>query len=110
MNTNFLSSTASPDGVSTEPRGLIAALVAAAVLGIRKYLKRKATSQPELMSRVDFCAEMRDMSDHVHADHLALLEKLDSNHRELLAALERQGARISALEAGFARLDERTRK
>ncbi len=110
MNTNFLSDTASPDGVSTEPRGLIAALVAAVILAIRKYLKRKAASQAELMSRADFCAEMRDMGDRVHADHLALLEKLDSNHRELLAALDRQSTRISALEAGFARLDERTRK
>jgi hypothetical protein len=39
-----------------------------------------------------------------------VLEKLDTNHRELLAAVEQQGNRISALEAGFARLDERTRK
>jgi hypothetical protein len=35
---------------------------------------------------------------------------LDANHRELLAALERLATRINALEAGFARLDERTRK
>jgi hypothetical protein len=48
--------------------------------------------------------------DHLHANHLAILEKLDANHRELLAALERQGTRINALEAGFARVDERTRK
>jgi hypothetical protein len=46
----------------------------------------------------------------MHADHLALLEKLDVNHRELLAALERQATRINALEAGLARVDERTRK
>jgi hypothetical protein len=41
---------------------------------------------------------------------LAILEKLDANHRELLAALERQASRINVLEAGHARLDERTRK
>ena len=46
----------------------------------------------------------------MHANHLALLEKLDANHRELLAALERQATRINALEAGLARVDERTRK
>ena len=60
------------------------------------------------MSRADFYAEMLEVRDRMQANHLALLEKLDGNHRELLAALERQGARVSALEAGFARLDERT--
>jgi hypothetical protein len=46
----------------------------------------------------------------MHADQLALFEKLDANHRELLAALERQATRINALGAGLARVDERTRK
>jgi len=110
MSTSVLPSTAAPNGVCAEPRSLRAALAAALLLIVRKYLKRKPASQAELMSRAACCAEMRDMSDRVHADHLALLEKLDTNHRELLAALERQGARISALEAAFARLDERTTK
>jgi hypothetical protein len=35
---------------------------------------------------------------------------LDGNHRELLAALERQASRINELEAGLARVDERSRK
>ena len=43
-------------------------------------------------------------------DHLALLENLDANHRELLAALDRQVTRINAIESGLARVDERTRK
>ncbi len=62
------------------------------------------------MSRADFYAEMLDIREHLHSNHLALLEKLDTNHRELLAALERQAIRTTALEAGVARLDERTRK
>jgi hypothetical protein len=82
----------------------------ALLLAAATYLKRKVAGQPELMSRAEFCKEMRDLSDRIHADHLGLLEKLDANHRELLAALERQATRINALEAGFARLDERTRK
>ena len=49
------------------------------------------------------------MEDNIHAGHLAILEKLDANHRELLAALERQATRINALESGLARVDERTR-
>jgi hypothetical protein len=109
MNTNVFSNTAPPEGVSAEPRGLIAVLIAL-LLALRNYLKRKLTPQPELLSRAEFCLEMRDLSDRMHADHLALLEKLAANHRELLAALEHQGTRISALEADFARLDERTTK
>jgi hypothetical protein len=42
------------------------------------------------MGRADFYAELAALKDHVHAGHLAILDKLDSNHRELLAALERQ--------------------
>ncbi len=107
MSTNFTNTTAAPDGSPATP-GTIAAVVAALLLALRKHLKR--TGQQDLLSRADFRAEMRDISDRIHTDHLSLLEKLDSNHRELLAALGRQGNRISALEAGFARLDERTRE
>ena len=109
MNTNVFSESAPADAVSAEPRGLIAALVTALILAIRKYFKRRAEAKPELMSRADFLAEMVDIRERLHGNHLALLEKLDGNQRELLAALERHGARVSLLEAGFARLDERTR-
>ena len=44
------------------------------------------------------------------ATHLAMLEKPGANHRETLAALERQGARLNPVESGLARVDERTRK
>ena len=44
----------------------------------------------------------------MYAAHLALLEKLEGNHRALLAALERQGTRINVIESGRARVDERT--
>ena len=106
MNTNILTDT-SPTDSGAEPRGLLAALVALLLLAVR-YLKRKLAAQPDAVTRAELCQAMRDISDRIHTDHLSLLEKLDSNHRELLAALERQGNRISALEAGFARLDERT--
>ena len=68
------------------------------------------TAKPELMSRADFYAELVVLKDHIHAGHLAIIEKLNANHRELLAALERQATRINALESGLARVDERTRK
>jgi hypothetical protein len=107
MNANILAEPAPPD-TGAEPRSLVAALVALLLLGGR-YLKRKLTAQPDAVTRAELCQAMRDLSDRTHTDHLSLLEKLDSNHRELLAALERQGNRINALEAGVARLDERTR-
>jgi len=62
------------------------------------------------MSRADFYAELADLKDRIHTGHLAILEKLDTNHRELLAALDRQATRVNALESGLARVDERTRK
>ena len=85
----------------------IVGVVGSALLLAKKLLGPKA-AKPEPMSRADFYAETLVSRDQIHANHVALLEKLDNNHRELLAALERQAARISALEAGVARLDERT--
>jgi len=66
--------------------------------------------QPELMSRADFYAELVVLKDHIHTGHLAILEKLDANHRELLAALDRQASCINTLEAGLAQVDERTKQ
>jgi len=66
-------------------------------------------AKPEPMGRADFYAELAALKDHIHAGHLAILEKLDTNHRELLAALERQASRINTLESGLARVDERTK-
>ena len=76
---------------------------------LAKKLLGSKSGKPELMGRADFYAELAALKDHIHAGHLAILEKLDVNHRELLAALERQAGRISALESGLARVDERTK-
>jgi hypothetical protein len=108
MNTNLQSQISAPRSISGESWAAIAGAIGSAFLLAKKLLGPKA-SKPEPMSRADFYAEMLASRDRMHADHLALLEKLDTNHRELLAALERQAARINALEAGLARVDERTR-
>ena len=108
MTTNLLAEPA-PSDTGAEHRSLFAALIALLLLALR-YLKRKLAPQPDAVTRAELCQAMRDISDRMHSDHLSLLEKLERNHRELLAALERQGNRISALEAGVARLDERTAK
>ncbi|HVM47130.1 MAG TPA: hypothetical protein VMU04_03840 [Candidatus Acidoferrum sp.] len=105
MNPN--SQLSAPRSIPTEGWAAIAGAVGSAFLLAKKLLGPRP-AKPELMSRADFYAEMLEVRDRLQANHLALLEKLDANHRELLAALERQGARVSTLEAGFARLDERT--
>ena len=109
MSTNLNSPISASRSISGEGWAAIAGAVGSAFLLAKKLLGPKP-AKPEPMSRADFLAEMLDIRERLHANHLALLEKLDTNHRELLVALERQSTRISALEAGFARLDERTRK
>jgi hypothetical protein len=80
-----------------------------AVVLAKKLLGSKR-AKPEPMSRADFLAEMLDMRERLQANHLALLGRLDANRREFLATLERQGARVTALEGGFAHLDKRTQR
>jgi hypothetical protein len=108
MNTNLNSQLPAARSWPSEGWAAIAGAVGSALVLAKKLLGPKA-GKPELMSRADFYAELGTLKDHIHTGHLAILEKLDANHRELLAALERQAARISALEAGLARVDERTR-
>ena len=105
MNTN--SQVSASRSLTGEGWAAIAGAVGSAFLLAKKLLGPKP-AKPEMMSRADFYAEMLDIRERLHAHHLALLEKFDRNHRELLSALERQGARVSTLEARVARLDERT--
>ncbi len=106
MNTNFNSPISAPHSLAGE--GTAVGLFAAAFLLARKLFSPKA-AKPDVLSRADFYAELVGLRDQIHAGHLATLEKLDMNHRELLAALERQAARINTLESGLARVDERTK-
>ena len=107
MNPN--SQLSAPRSIPTEGWAAIAGAVGSAFLLAKKLLGPKP-AKPDLMSRADFFAEMLEVRNSLQANHLALLEKLDANRRELLAALERQANRINALEAGLARVDERTRE
>jgi hypothetical protein len=109
MNTNLNSPIASPRAISGEGWAAIAGAIGSAFLLAKKLVSPKP-AKPELVSRADFYAEMLLTRERINATHLAILEKLDANHRELLAALERQVTRINALESGLARVDERTRK
>ena len=110
MNTNLNSPIASARAISGEGWAAIAGAVGSAFLLVKKLVSLKPASKPELVSRADFYAEMLTNGEAMHANHVAILDKLDANHRELLTALERLATRINALEAGLARVDERTRK
>jgi hypothetical protein len=70
---------------SSEGWAAIAGAIGSTLLLARKLLSPKS-GKPELMSRADFYAELADLKDHIHGGQLALVEKLDANHRELLAA------------------------
>jgi hypothetical protein len=105
MNTNFNSTIQAPHSLAGE--GTTVGLFAAALLLAKKLLSPKA-AKPDVLSRADFYAEMLATRERINATHLAILDKLDANHRELLTALERQGSRINTLESGLARVDERT--
>jgi hypothetical protein len=106
MNPQLNSQLPAPPSLSGE--GTAVGLFAAALL-LAKKLFAPGPAKPELISRAEFYAEMVALKDQMHSDHLVLLEKLDQNHRELLATLDRQVIRLNALEAGLARVDERTR-
>ncbi len=108
MNTNMNSAGPVSRGISGEGWAGIAGAVGSALLLAKKLLGPKP-AKAELMGRADFLAEMLEIRERLHANQVSLLEKLDLNHRELLAALERQGARVTALEGQVARLEERTK-
>ncbi len=105
MNPNLNSQISANHSLPTE--GTAVGIFAAALL-LAKKLFAPAPARPELMSRSEFYTEMVALKEQMHTNHLALLEKLDANHRELMAALDRQVTRINTLEAGLARVDERT--
>ena len=109
MNTNLNTPIPSARGITGEGWAAIAGAIGSAFLLARKLLSPKPP-KPDLLSRGDFYAELVALKDQMHADHLALLDKLGANQHELLAALERLATRVTALEAGFARVDERTRR
>jgi hypothetical protein len=108
MNTNLNSQIPSPRSVSSEGWPTAVGIMGSALL-VAKRLFAAKPPKPEPMNRADFYAELVVLKDHIHAGHLAILEKLDANQRELLTALDRQVTRINALESGLARVDERTR-
>jgi hypothetical protein len=106
MNTSLNSPI--PVARSLTSEGTMIGAVGAVALLVKKLLSSKP-AKPEPMGRADFFAELAALKDQIHTGHLAILDKLDANHRDLLAALDRQATRINTLESALARVDERTR-
>jgi hypothetical protein len=96
-----------------------AAVMAIIVLG-KKLFVRKPPIEAEFVSKSEFrtfreCVErdLNGLRDKIDARFLCLGEKIEEMKSELLSAGERRGCsihrRINELEAGLARVDERTK-
>ena len=90
-----------------------AAFITGAVLIVKKVLTRKDRPKPDYITRIEFHQSMTAVRDRIGASYLAMADKLDANHKEIMSALDRQGAvferRLDQLETNFARVDERTK-
>jgi hypothetical protein len=93
----------------------VAAAAGAAFVFLRKLLKRKSTLHSALctpnlndppVTRSEFLASQEATRNRIGASYIALSEKIDANHKEVISTFER---RIDQLEANFARIDERTK-
>jgi hypothetical protein len=100
----FAELSTTPTATQTWVGILTAAVGAAAVVAKKRLNRTRAPSPPkaDLITRTEF-----------HAGLDTLRDKLDTNHKELLTALNTQGTaiekRLDTLESSFARLDERTK-
>ena len=113
--------------IPTPPTGAIeswlicaAAVVSLIVLAMKLFV-RKPPIEAEFVSKTEFRMfresverELNGLRDKIDARFLILTEKIEEMKSELLVAGERRGSsihrRINELEAGLARVDERTRK
>jgi hypothetical protein len=112
---NFiLSQIPSPPAGAIENWLLPAAAVASMLLLFKKLFMRKTPSDSEFVTKAEFRIELNGLRDKIDARFLNLGEKIEEMKGELLSAGERRGSsihrRINELEAGLARVDERTKK
>lgn len=113
--------------IPTAPPGSVeswlvaAAAVASLILLGKKLFVRKPPLEVEFVSKAEFRTfretverDLNGLRDRIDARFLTLTEKIDEMKSELLSAGQRGAGsihrRISDLEAGLARVDERTSK
>jgi hypothetical protein len=86
-------------------------LISAAALA-KKFLPRPQP-KPEYLTRAELHAGLDKTRDRIAASFLALGDKMDQQHTQILTRLDRQGdrfeQRFDQLETNLARVDERTR-
>jgi len=107
--------TSTPSTAQALLAGLTAlATAVAAVLAKKRYNRTRQPSAPkgDLITRVEFHQSLDAMRDRQTASVMAIGEKMDQNHKEVLALITQQGVaveqRLDKLDTAVARLDERT--
>ena len=104
----------SPPAGAIENWLLPAAAVGSMLLLYKKLFMRKPPGEAEFVTKAEFRAELNGLREKIDARFLNLGEKIEEMKGELLSAGERRGSsihrRINELEAGLARVDERTKK
>ena len=100
----------SPTASSTEKWAAIAGIAGVVAVAAKKFFGHKPNPKPDYITRAEFHRELTAIRDRIGASYIAVAEKLDLNHKELLSALDHQVGRINDLETGLARVDERTKK
>jgi hypothetical protein len=88
---------------STEKWAAIAGIAGVVAVAAKKFFGHKPNPKPDYITRAEFHRELTAIRDRIGASYIAVAEKLDQNHKELLT-------RITELETGLARVDERTKK
>ena len=109
-------STSQIASVQSVPAELWAAVATATGLltwSAKKLFHRRLAPKPEYISRAEFHQQLTALRDRIGASYLAMADKLDANHKDVTAAIERLTAaselRLDHLETTLARVDERTR-
>jgi hypothetical protein len=98
--------------LSTTTTAILTAAIAAAAALAKKFLPRPKP-KPEYISRAEFHDGLDKVRDRIGASYLALADKIELQHNQVLTTLAHQGdtfeRRLDQLESNLARLDERTK-
>ena len=95
----------------TEAWAAITGVAGLATFITKRLLNQKSKLKNQnslLVTRPEFQKGIDTTRDRIAAGYLALSEKLDANHHEIIAKFDTVEVRLDRLEAFVARLDERT--
>ena len=107
-----------PSSTPTQAWAAIATAIAGALaVTAKKYLRRKqpqpTAKKVPTITHSELQQGLATMRDRITAGYMAMAEKMEANHKELVTAIAQHGSaiekRLDALESAVARLDERTK-